>query len=595
MKYLDQINSPADLKQLTIPQLKELAKEVRDLILHTVCKTGGHLASSLGVVELTIAMHYVFDSPKDKMVWDVSHQTYAHKILTGRKDRFGTLRQYGGISGFTKINESEHDVFGAGHSSTSISAALGFAVARDLKKERHEVIAVIGDGALTGGLAYEGLNNVGNLNTDITVILNDNKMSISDNVGAISDHLKKLSMVKIEGKERGDLGTIFGNLNFYYIPKIDGHNLEVLIDHLRAAKDLHGPLLMHVMTHKGEGYKIAECNAQKYHGISAFDLESGGVLKKGDGHPQYNSIFGETLTDLARKDDKIIGITAAMMAGTGMEKFAAEFPHRFFDVGIAEQHALTFSAGLAKEGMKPFAAIYSTFIQRAYDQIIHDIALQKLPVKIMLDRAGLVGEDGPTHHGAFDLSFLRVIPNLVITAPKDEDEFKALMKLAADYDDGPFVIRYPRGASPDLKINSDCNIRIGKNEILRKGDDIMIIAIGTMVEHALKAAEQLEKDNISATVINSRFLKPMDEEIILNNLPAGGNKKILTVEENSEKGGLGCAVMELFEKRSLSNQVQIKIMGIPDKFIEHGKTAILLEKIGLNSDGIYEEVKEMVK
>lgn len=594
MNYLDQINSPADLKQLTIPQLKDLAEEIRDLILHTVSKTGGHLASSLGVVELTIAMHYVFDSPKDKIIWDVSHQTYAHKILTGRKDRFSTLRQYGGISGFTKIAESEHDVFGAGHSSTSVSAALGFAVARDLKKEKHEVIAVIGDGALTGGLAYEGLNNIGNVGTDITVILNDNKMSISNNVGAISDHLKKLSMIKIEGKERGDLGTIFENLNFYYIPPIDGHNLETLIEHLKVAKDLHGPLLMHIMTTKGEGYKIAESNAQKYHGISAFDLESGGVLKDGDTHPKYSKIFGETLIELAKKDDKIIGITAAMMAGTGMEKFAAEFPDRFFDVGIAEQHALTFAAGLAKEGMKPFAAIYSTFVQRAYDQIIHDIALQKLPVKIMLDRAGLVGEDGPTHHGVFDLSFLRVIPNLVITAPKDEAEFKSLMKLAADYDEGPFVIRYPRGSAPDLNITENDNIKIGKNEILRKGDDIMIIAIGRMVEQALKATEQLEKDNISATVINCRFLKPLDEKIILNNLPKGENKKILTIEENAEKGGLGSAVLELLERHSLNNKTQIKIMGIPDRFIEHGKTKILLENIGLTSEGIYKEVKKMI-
>jgi 1-deoxy-D-xylulose-5-phosphate synthase len=591
MAFLETINSPQDLKKLTIPQLKKLAEEVRELILNTVCKTGGHLASSLGVVELTIALHYVFDSPTDKIVWDVGHQCYAHKILTGRRDKFHTLRQYGGISGFTKITESEHDIFGAGHASTSVSAALGLAAARDLKKEDYEVIAVIGDGALTGGLAFEGLNNIGNLKTDITVILNDNKMSISNNVGALSKHLEKLSMIRIKGKERGNLGTIFENLNFYYIPLIDGHNLDSLVEGLRAAKDLHGPLLVHVATTKGKGYKAAETDACHYHGVAAFDRESGAMIKVGNGRPKYSKIFGQTLTELAKEDEKIVGITAAMPAGTGMEIFATEFPDRFFDVGIAEQHALTFAAGLAREGMKPYAAIYSTFVQRAYDQIIHDIALQNLPVRIMLDRAGLVGDDGPTHHGAFDLSFLRLIPNLVISAPKDEVEFKTLMRLSANYDKGPFVIRYPRGCSPELVLPVEDHIEVGSGQILKEGNYITFIAIGTMVYPALEAAKKLEQENILATIINVRFLKPLDEKLILNNI---NSKKVITIEENVAKGGLGSAVLELLESKGV-NDVQVKVMGIPDRFIEHGDTEILLKNIGLTSEGIYKQAKKMLE
>jgi len=590
MTYLPYIDSPQDLKKLTIPELTLLAEEVRELILHTVCRTGGHLASSLGVVELTIALHYVFDSPNDKIVWDVGHQCYTHKILTGRRDTFHTLRQHGGISGFTRIAESEHDVFGSGHASNSVSAALGLAAARDFKKETHDVIAVIGDGSLTGGLAFEGLNNVGNLKTDITVILNDNKMSISNNVGALSKHLEKLSMIRIEGKGRGKLGTIFENLAFTYVPRIDGHNLEALIEGLEATKDLHGPLLIHVETIKGKGYRAAETNACHYHGVAAFDRESGGVIKVGNGRPKYSQIFGTTLIELAQEDQKIIGITAAMPAGTGMETFATKFPERFFDVGIAEQHALTFAAGLACEGMKPFAAMYSTFAQRAYDQIIHDIALQNLPVKIMLDRAGLVGDDGPTHHGVFDLSFLRLIPNVVIAAPKDDLEFKALIQLAANYDKGPFVIRYPRGSSPKQILPIEDNLIVGNNQVVLRGSDICIIAIGTMVFPALQAAEQLSKEGISATVINARFLKPIDEELILNNIKS---KKIITVEENSIKGGLGSAVLELLESRGIYDVV-IKIMGIPDKFIEHGETKILLESIGLTHKGIYHTAKNII-
>jgi len=413
-------------------------------------------------------------------------------------------------------------------------------------------------------------------------------MSISPNVGAISEHLKKLSMIKVPGQKRGDLGTIFENLNFYYIPPIDGHNIEELVKSLQTAKDLHGPLLIHVMTTKGKGYKIAEMDACNYHGVAAFDRESG-TVKKSNGAPKYSNIFGDTLIDLAKEDEKIVAITAAMPAGTGLEKFAKQFPNRFFDVGMAEQHALTFAAGLAKEGIKPFAAIYSTFVQRAFDQIIHDIALQKLPVKIMLDRGGLVGDDGPTHHGVFDLSFLRLIPNLVITAPKDEAEFKALMKLAADYDDGPFVIRYPRGSAPDLNLPTSVEFQIGKNEILKEGKDITIIAIGAMVEPALQATEKLASDNISATVINCRFLKPLDEKLIINNIK---NNKIITVEDNTVKGGLGSAVLELLEEQSIKD-VQVKIMGIPDEFITHGDTKILLEKIGLTSDDIYKKAKAM--
>lgn len=599
MPLLSNINSPQNLKKLSIPELKILAEEVREFILKTVCQTGGHLASSLGVVELTIALHYVFDSPKDKIVWDVSHQSYAHKILTGRRDQFHTLRQYGGLSGFTKIEESEHDVFGTGHASTSISAALGLAIARDLKKEQHEVIAVIGDGSLTGGLAFEGLNNLGNLNTDITVILNDNKMSISPNVGALSKHLEKLSMVKIDGKERGDIKTIFENLNFNYLPLIDGHDFEALIANLKMAKELKGPLLLHVITTKGKGYNIAENNSCKFHGVPAFDRESGSLKKIGNGQSSYSKIFGQNLVKLAEQDEKIVAITAAMPAGTGLEEFAIKFPDRFFDVGIAEQHALTFAAGLAKEGMKPYVAIYSTFIQRAYDQIIHDIALQKLPVRIMLDRAGLVGDDGPTHHGAFDLSFLRPIPDIVVCAPKDELEFNVLMKLSANYNDGPFVMRYPRGSAPTPKFPEPTDLKIGKNEVLIKGKDLTIIAIGSMVYPALEAAEMLKKDNISATVINCRFLKPLDEELILNNIE---NNKIITVEENSVIGGLGSAVLELLNKNKTRIQktppfeggVGVVVVGVPDHFIEHGDSKILLEKIGLDANGIYQQAKKIL-
>ncbi|MCX6343993.1 MAG: 1-deoxy-D-xylulose-5-phosphate synthase, partial [Armatimonadetes bacterium] len=612
---LNKINSPADLKGLSEIERKQLADDMRAMIIDTVSHTGGHLASNLGAVELTIALHTVFDSPRDKFVWDVSHQCYAHKLLTGRHEQFSTLRQGGGISGFTKREESKHDPIGAGHASTSISAALGLAKARDLRGGSERVIAVIGDGALTGGLALEGMNNAEHLKTDIMVILNDNTMSISENVGAMSLHLSKLRMAPlykrmetrtkealekipmgkmmnwtVEGLSHGvtrllggsRTGVIFEELGFTYLGPIDGHNTELMIDLLEHAKDLKGPLLIHVLTQKGKGYEFAENNARGFHGISGFDVSDGNIERAG-GNTSYTRAFSEALVELAAQDDRVVAITAAMPDGTGLAKFAETYPDRFFDVGIAEEHAVTFAAGLAAGGLKPVVALYSTFLQRAYDQIVHDVCLQNLPVVFAIDRAGIVGEDGPTHHGVFDISYLRHIPGLVIAAPKDTCELRDLLATALRHD-GPMAIRYPRGGGPIPHEPGEFHIfAIGKGERLTEGKDAAIIALGSTVYPSVEAANILAAQGISVEVINARFAKPLDEQLILGVL----NRKIPCViaEDNTIAGGFGSAILELASRKGLSTE-NIKIIGVPDAFVEHDTPEALREKLGLTAEGI---------
>jgi 1-deoxy-D-xylulose-5-phosphate synthase len=583
-QVLDKINSPQDIKKLSLKEMEQLASEIREKIIHTVSNTGGHLGPSLGVVELTIALHFVLDSPKDRLIWDVGHQAYAHKIICGRKERFHTLRQYKGIAGFPKRCESCHDIFDTGHTSTSISAALGIAEARDLKKENYQVVAVIGDGALTGGLAFEGLNNVGYLKKDMTIVLNDNKMSISPNVGSISEHLKRLSFISHKDRPRRPIGSIFEKLGFKYFGPIDGHDLKKLIEVLKKTKEIKGPKVVHVLTVKGKGYPPAEETPEKYHGVGAFDVVTGKSNSKGSA-PTYTKVFADTLTELGEKDERIVAITAAMPDGTGVSTFGKKFPKRFYDVGIAEQHAVTFSAGLAINGMKPFAAIYSTFLQRAFDQIIIDVAMQNLPVRFCLDRGGLVGEDGETHHGAFDLSYLRCIPNMVVMSPKDENELRHMINTMASYDSSPIAVRYPRGKGLGVEMDSKLKkLEIGEGEILKKGKDISLIALGNQVPEAMKAAEALEKEGVKAEVINARFVKPLDKKLICASLKKTG--KAITVEENALMGGFGSAVVETIEDCGLED-IEVKRMGLPDKFIEHGSQQILRENLRLDAAGIF--------
>jgi len=613
--FLDMIESPKDLKVLNSSQLALLAKEIRHKIITTVSKTGGHLAPSLGVVELTLALHYTFNCPDDKIVWDVGHQSYTHKILTGRLKKFNTLRQYKGISGFPKIKESIYDSFGTGHSSTAISAALGIAKARDLKNENHKVIAVVGDGALTGGMAFEGLNQAGHLKSDLIVILNDNKMSISPNVGAFSQYLRKMithpqykqKRKKVENffkrwskkaaeralaledtiRAMSGPGLLFKEMGFKYFGPINGHNLESLTRLFNNIKDMKGPILVHLITKKGKGYAYAEEEVTKFHGISQFNIENGEKTKQ-PLHITYTDAFSNALIKLAKQDSKIIGITAAMASGTGLDKFAREFPNRFFDVGIAEQHAATFAAGLATGGFKPVVAIYSTFLQRAYDQIIHDIALQNLPVVFAIDRAGLVGEDGPTHHGTLDLSFLRNIPNLTIMAPKDENELGHMLRTALDLD-SPVAIRYPRGSGIGIGVENPLEQIQISSEILKEGKDVLILAVGPLVYEALEAAKELEKKRISACVLNARFIKPLDEKTIIN--LAKKIKKIITIEENTIKGGFGSAILELLEKNNI--KANVKRIGLPDKFIEHGPMDTLKKQVGLTKRNIVKTALEL--
>jgi len=557
MKYLPSVNSPQDLKKLTVEQMIELAAEMRQMIVSTVSQTGGHLASNLGSVEITLALHYIFDFPIDKLIWDVSHQTYGHKLITGRRDEFHTLRQYGGIAGYAKRDESEYDPFGAAHASTSISAALGFAAARDLAGKKHKVVAVIGDGAMTGGLAFEGLNNAGSLNKDLLVILNDNTWSISKNVGAISKYFTSLmadekvnklraeiweltgkfkrrekireTISRIEDSVKGLVvpGMVFEKMGFRYFGPIDGHDLPLLVKTLDDLKKIEGPRLLHVATKKGKGYEPAEGNAFKYHGVGKFDKVTGRAEKKSGARPAYTKVFGDTMIELAEKDDKVVTITAAMASGTGLVEFGEKFPDRFFDVGIAEAHAGCFAAGLAAEGYKPYLAIYSTFLQRAYDQIIHDIGIQNLPVRICMDRAGVVGDDGPTHHGCFDLAYLSAIPNVNVAAPKDGNELRSMLHYTATHDiNGPWGIRYPREAVPTDLTDDIQPIDWLKWERLTPARPVTILAVGTMVMRALEAAEEAAKHGIEVSVVNARFVKPLDMYTV-----AGKVSELLSTKE----------------------------------------------------------------
>ena len=614
MALLDKINIPHDLKKIPKDQLPVVANDIRDVIISTVSKTGGHLASSLGAVDLTVALHYVYNSPKDKIIWDVGHQAYAHKILTGRKAQFKSLRNHRGLSGFPKRSESEYDAFGAGHSSTSISAALGFAAARDLKGEKYKVVAVIGDGSMTGGLAFEGLQNAGHLKKDMLVILNDNEMFISQRVGAISEYFAKLlstarvkkageKVIKVISRWQNLVmpfrkllkrvkvimfpGMLWEEMGFNYIGPVSGHNIENLITVLSNLKDVKGPVLLHVITKKGKGYAPAEEEPTRFHGVGKFDVATG-ESSKIEGQT-YTSVFSDTLLKLAKTDKRIIAITAAMPEGTGLDKFAKKYPDRYFDVGIAEEHAVTFASGLAAAGLKPIVALYSTFMQRALDNIIHDAALQNLPVVFAVDRAGLVGEDGATHHGAFDFSYLKYIPNIIIMAPSNENELADMLKTALN-SNKTCVIRYPRGSGPGVVVDkTPAILNIGKAKVLRHGSDIALLGIGSQVANCVKAADMLKEKDISATVINMCFLKPLDENAVCNVL--GKTKKIITVEENSLSGGFGESVKALL----CNSGAEVQSIGLPDKFIEHGSLNILKEKYGLTAENIVHTALGMLK
>ncbi len=615
MGKLENIDLPADLKRLKPQELPEVAGEIRKLIIETVSERGGHLASSLGAVELAIALHYVLNAPEDKIIWDVGHQAYAHKILTGRRKDFHTLRQLGGISGFPRPSESPFDSFGVGHSSTSISAALGMAAARDLSGKDYKVVSVIGDGSLTAGLAFEGLNQAGHLKKDIIVILNDNEMSISKNVGALSTFLsRKITgrfatkfkmevesfiksiprigerLIGIAKKAEDSLitlltpGMLFEGLGFHYIGPIDGHDIASLVATLSDVSELKGAVLVHVLTKKGKGYLPAEEDPASFHGVGPFVIESGRPKK--EPKPSYTNVFSSTLMEIAERDKRVVAITAAMPEGTGLSKFAEKFPERFFDVGIAEQHAITFAGGLAKEGFIPVTAIYSTFLQRAYDEVFHDVCLQNLPVVIAMDRAGIVGADGATHHGLFDISFLRHLPNMALAAPKDEEELRHLLFSAINYK-RPVAIRYPRGVCLGAgTLGPLREIPLGKAEVI-KGGEVYILALGTMVNPALEASLRLEKAGIKAGVVNCRFVKPLDEECILK--IASSSSGIITAEENALQGGFGSAVMELLEERSV--KCPVRRIGVPDEFIEHGTQEELRAQLGLDATGIEKAVR----
>jgi len=616
---LEKINSPQDLKKLDIEELTSLAQEIREYIINTVSTTGGHLAPSLGVVELTLVLHYLFNTPADKLVWDVGHQAYAHKIITGRREQFPTIRQYKGISGFPKRSESEYDAFGVGHASTAISAAFGLACARDLTGDDYKVLAIVGDGALTGGLAFEGLNNAGATTRDFIVIVNDNTMSISQNVGAVSKYLTNLITNPIYNKIKTEVweltgklstmgshirrgvkrlqdslksfvipGLLFERLGFRYFGPVDGHDIPELIRLFHEVQKLHGPIVVHVLTKKGKGFEPAEKNASVFHGLGRFDPVTGIVTSKSD-VPSYTGVFGKTIVEMAQNNDKIIAITGAMALGTGLHDFSQKFPERFFDVGIAEGHAVTFAAGLAASGYRPVVAIYSSFLQRGYDHVIHDVALQNLPVTLALDRAGIVGDDGPTHHGVFDLAYLRTIPGLVIMAPMNEEELRHMLWTAVHYN-GPVAIRYPRGAGESVPLSASFeNLPIGVSKVIRPGNDIAIIAIGPLVHRAIEAAEILyRQDKLSVEIINARFLKPMDTEMLTR--VASRFKLVLTLEDGAVKGGLGSEVVEYFSDHKFSS-IEIIRCGIPDSFVEQGERETLLHILGLDTEGIVQQVR----
>lgn len=623
-KVLEQVNYPDDIKKIKIEDLTYLAQDIRDLLLQSASECGGHLASNLGVVELTIAMHYVYQSPFDKIIWDVGHQSYVHKILTGRKDKMFSLRQYAGLSGFPKIEESNHDSFNTGHSSTSISAALGMALARDIKHEDYSVIAVIGDGALTGGMAFEALNHAGSSKSNLLVILNDNEMSISKNVGAMSSYLNRLrtdpsyyrtkeeietvlnkipgigpNLAKAANRFKDTIkhllvpGELFEELGFTYIGQINAHNIDELITVLSNAKKMKGPILIHCISEKGRGYEPARKNPDIFHGVDPFDVETGTQIKKPI--KTYTDIFGEWIVQEAETNEKIVAITAAMTNGTGLYEFSQQHPNRFFDVGICEQHAVTMAAGMAMQGLRPIVCIYSTFLQRSYDQLIHDVALQKLPVIFAVDRAGLVGEDGPTHHGVFDLSYFRTIPNFTIMAPADEQELVDMFNMAIKIN-GPVAIRYPRGAGEGVSYKLSSTIEVNYKAVqLNHGDDIAILGIGRGVSIGREVVEILKEKNIGADLYNTRFLKPLDEATI--NEIANKHKMIVTIEDNTIIGGLGSAVSDYINSKKLKSDVLC--MGIPDDFVDHGKIQLLFSDINLDAVSIVENIfnhwPEMVK
>ena len=614
-KYLDKINFPSDIKKLSRSDLKILSEELRKEIIDVVSETGGHLGAGLGVVELTVALHYTFDTPNDKLIWDVGHQTYPHKILTGRKDRIRTLRKGNGLSGFTKRSESEYDPFGAAHSSTSISSALGIAVANKLSNKSNNVIAVIGDGAISAGMAYEAMNNAGTSKTKMIVILNDNDMSIAKPVGAMRSYLAKILSGKIyfslretvkliisafskrfskkAGKAEDFIrsaftgGTLFSSLGFYYVGPIDGHDLDVLLPVLNNAKEISVdmPIMIHLKTKKGKGYKFAEISSDKFHGVSKFNVKTGIQEKSKSNTPAYTKVFANTLIKHAEKDSKIVGITAAMPSGTGMDNFGERFPNRMFDVGIAEQHAVTFAAGLATEGYKPYAAIYSTFLQRAYDQIVHDVAIQSLPVRFAIDRAGLVGADGPTHAGSFDITYLATLPNFIVMAPSDEAELVKMINTSVDINDKPSAFRYPRGNGIGVELPSlDEKLKIGKGRIIKEGKNVVLINFGARLRECLVAQENLKKKGINISLADARFAKPLDENLIWQ--LAADHNLLITIEEGSV-GGFGSHVSQLLsEKNLLDNNLKFRSMILPDRFIDHDNPDLMYKYAGLDSQAI---------
>jgi len=607
---LDNVSSPEDVKKLDPRDLNVLAEEIREEIIDVTSRKGGHIAASLGAVDLTVALHYCFESPKDKFVWDVGHQSYAHKLLTGRRKSFETLREMGGISGFPSVKESKHDAFTCGHSSTSISTGLGLACSRDLKGEDHKVVSVIGDASLASGLAFEGLNNAGHMKTNLIVILNDNEQFISKPVGAMSKYLNKVIANPLYNKVREEMervvksipkvgeatlkkarkfqesmksllvpGILFEELGFRYFGPIDGHNIEQLISMLNNIKNLKEPVFLHIITKKGKGYAPAEEDPIKFHGVNSFDKKTGEFPGENTEEGTFTQKFGEKIIEIAAKNEKVVAITAAMPDGTGLTNFADKFPERFFDVGITEPHAVAFSAGLTKGGLRPVFAVYSTFLQRSYDQLIHDVALQDLPVIICIDRAGLVGKDGPTHHGVFDIAYIRGLPGFIFMAPKDGEELKMMLDKAFEWNK-PVAIRYPRAKAEQVVSISSCTpLKIGKAEFLREGEDLTIIALGSMVNVALKASEILSKNNIEASVINARFIKPLDRGMLEKVVKT--SKRIFTIEEGIISGGFGSAILEFLEQENINN-AKIRCVGLPDEFIEHGTREELLRKYHLS-------------
>ncbi|MCU0413927.1 MAG: 1-deoxy-D-xylulose-5-phosphate synthase [Ignavibacteriaceae bacterium] len=620
---LSRVDYPSDIRQLSLPQLKQLCTDIREYMVDTISEIGGHFGGGLGTVELTVAIHKVFNTPHDLVVWDTGHQAYPHKILTGRKEALNRIRQYGGISGFLKRSESEYDAFGAGHASTSISAALGMATAKDITKVDKKVVAVIGDGAMTGGMAYEAMNNSGVLKTDLIVVLNDNNMSIAPNVWQISNYFTEMISHPDYNKFKGQIwdltgkldqfgdrmrrvavrleqgikavitpGMLFEALGFRYFGPINGHNLHQTVKIFEQVKDLKGPILIHAITQKGKGYKPAEGHVQRLHASTPFDKLTGQAHKKAGEAVAYTKIFGNALVEIIEKNPKVVGITAAMPDGTGLDILKEKIPQNYFDVGIAEEHAVTFAAGLATQGIVPVLAIYSTFLQRAFDQIIHDVALQKLHVVFILDRAGLVGADGPTHHGTFDLSYLRMIPGMVIMAPKDEAELRNMVYTAVEHCDGPVAVRYPRGSALGVKLEPGfSNIEIGKAEKLTDGEDVAILAVGSMVNYADKAVAILKESGISSELVNMRFIKPLDTQLL--DEIASKHEKIVTIEENNLPGGFGSAVLEYFNDKNFKNDI-LRI-GIPDTFIDHGTQSELHKQISIDPAGIVSQITTFFK